>query len=231
MTGKGAHVAARPNIVLILGDEHHIRTVGCYGGKPVRTPNIDRIAREGMQFNEAFCCASICSPSRAALFTGLLPHRFGRVTNDLAIPAGTPNLAGLLSARGYRLGYAGKWHVDHATIPTAHGFDGKDHPGYGFPVFLFKGDVDPAAMQRKRNPYYEYLVENGFDVPTLRHKHAAPEFESEGDTRIIDALQTGPKEASIPWYVGSESVDIVGRMARTGRAGRTISPGTWGTAP
>jgi len=201
------------NIVLILSDEQHRTTVGCYGGSPVRTPHADRLAAEGMRFDQAFCCVSVCSPSRAAVFTGLWPHRFGTIVNDLTIPAGTPNLAGLLRQQGYRLGYAGKWHVDRASVPSTHGFDGNDHPGYGFPTWMLREGVEPVQMQRKRNPYYEYLVERGLPVPRLEEPHEAPGFQGEG-IRIIDARQTGPVESSIPYYVGDEATRITERLCR-----------------
>lgn len=205
-----------PNVILILGDEQHLSTVGCYGGTPVQTPHIDSIAAAGMRFDSAYCCASICSPSRAALFTGQLPHRFGTVVNDLTIPAGTPNLAGILSQTGYRLGYAGKWHVDKATVPTDHGFIGKNHPGYGMPTWMFENPITPQDMQKRRNPYYEYLVDNGLEVPRLEQQREAPGFAGQG-VRIIDGLHSGPVEASIPWYIGSESVENIRTLARRRR--------------
>ena len=145
-----------PNILLILSDQQPISAVGCYGGEPVGTPHFDRIAGQGMRFTSAFCHSPLCSPSRAALFTGLLSHRFGEVKNDLTIPPGTPNLASLLGGAGYRLGYAGKWHADVQTVPTTHGFEGKDFPGYGFPFPLFvvaeapRIVHDPDVVRRAR---------------------------------------------------------------------------------
>ena len=201
----------RPNIVLILSDEQHTETVGCYGGLPARTPAADRLAAEGMRFDSAFCCSAICSPSRAALFTGQLPHRFGDVANDLTIAHGTANLAGLLRRAGYRLGFSGKWHVDHATVPTMHGFEGQDFPGYGFPAWMFTRPIDPAEMRRKPNAYYEYLMECGFEVPTLTD--AQPVFEKERPL-VIHGRQSGPVEASIPYFVGEQGVRLAESLCR-----------------
>jgi len=203
----------RPNIVLVLGDEQHRSTVGCYGTPPVRTPHVDRLAREGIRFDSAYCCSSICSPSRAALFTGLLPHRFGEIVNNLTIPPGTPTLASLLRGVGYRLGYAGKWHVDHATVPTTHGFEGKDIPGYGFPSWMLRSPVDPAAMQKKRNWYYEYLMDHGYDVPTL--KDTAHCYQQErSDVIMFHGRQSGPVESSIPYFVGTEAERLADSLCR-----------------
>ena len=121
---------ARPNILFILTDEQHIEALGCSGSDlPVETPNIDAIAGRGARFTNAFCCSSICSPSRAALFTGQLPHRFGEVRNDLTLPKNTPNLGTQLGEAGYQLGWAGKWHIDQGSLPSDHGFKGTNIPG------------------------------------------------------------------------------------------------------
>jgi len=208
-----------PNIVLVLSDEQHLDTLGCYGSPVVRTPHVDRLAGEGMRFTSAWCCSSICSPSRAALFTGLLPHRFGTIVNNLTIPPETPNLAGLLRSQGYRLGYAGKWHVDKDTVPTSHHFEGKDFPGYGYPAWMFRTEIDPVAMQRKKNYYYEYLVENGWEAPTL----SDVEHTWMPDRKLmIHGRQSGPVEAGIPYFVGEETVRLIRSMSR--RRGRDGLP-------
>ena len=197
-----------PNIVFILTDEQHVGTLGCSGGDmPVRTPHADRLAEEGMRFTDAFCCSSICSPSRAALFTGRLPHRFGVVRNNLAIPPSTPTLAGALRDIGYRLGWAGKWHTDQDTVPTDHGFEAKDFPGYGYPTFVITGGYDPKAAQQRKNYYYEYLVENGYDIPTVSDLQRV--FVPERPPLFIHGRQSGPPEASIPYFVGEEGVRLV----------------------
>lgn len=206
----------RPNILLVLSDEQHLSSVGCYGGEPVRTPQIDRLAAEGTRFDSAYCCCSVCSPSRAALFTGRLPHHFGEITNDLTIPAETPTLAERLRGGGYRLGYAGKWHVDRATLPSSHGFEGAEFPGYGFPCWMFRKPVDPAEMRAKPNHYYEYLVDNGYAVPTLSDPF--PTYQEERRQLILHGRQSGPVEASIPYYVGDEGARLAESLCRRRQA-------------
>src|SRR6478736_694082 len=68
---------ARPNVVFILADDLGWGDLGCYGHKQIRTPNLDRLAREGTRFTAFYSCASVCSPSRAAFLTGQFPARFG----------------------------------------------------------------------------------------------------------------------------------------------------------
>src|SRR5258708_856325 len=67
----------KPNLVFILTDNHGAWTLGCYGNKEIRTPNIDRLAAEGILFTRAFCNNSVCSPSRATFLTGLIPSQHG----------------------------------------------------------------------------------------------------------------------------------------------------------
>ena len=198
----------RPNIVFVLTDEQHVETLSCTGTDvPVRTPHADQLAAEGTRFTNAFCCSSICSPSRAALFTGKLPHRFGVVRNNLTIPPGTPTLAGLLRDVGYRLGWAGKWHTDRDTVPTDHGFEAKDFPRYGYPTFILTGDYTPSSVQRQKNYYYEYLIEKGYEVPSVSNRQAV--FIPERRPLWIHGRQQGSVEASIPYFVAEEGVRLV----------------------
>src|SRR5262245_56192218 len=75
--GITSAATAQPNIVFILTDNHGAWTLGCYGNKEIRTPNIDKLAAEGTLFSRAYCNNSVCSPSRAAFLTGLLPSQHG----------------------------------------------------------------------------------------------------------------------------------------------------------
>jgi arylsulfatase A-like enzyme len=81
---------ARPNIVFFLSDDHAAQAIGCYGGKLMKTPNLDRIANAGMRFDHCFCSESICGPSRAAILTGKLIHYQGAVGSDNGTPGGNP---------------------------------------------------------------------------------------------------------------------------------------------
>lgn len=205
----------RPNVVFILTDEQHFNTLGFTGGGPVQTPHIDRLATEGMWFSHAFCCSSICSPSRAALFTGRLPHRFGKVRNGLELPGDVANLGQLLGGAGYRLGWAGKWHVDRNTVASDHGFEGRDFPGYGYPFFLFKEDAGANRAARQDNHYYEYLVENGYDVPTLSDSYDAyMKDQPLRGTVMLHGRQSGPVEASIPYFVAQEGIELIRRFSQ-----------------
>ncbi len=101
----------KPNIVLFLADDQSIDDVGCYGNNAVRTPNIDRLAEEGLRFKLAFTPTSMCSPSRSALYTGLYPHRNGCHPNHSSIKPGVKTLPHYLKPLGYRVALAGKTHI------------------------------------------------------------------------------------------------------------------------
>ena len=77
VTAIGAGTAERPNVVLIMTDNHGAWTLGCYGNPDIRTPNIDRLASEGTLFTRAFASNPVCSPTRATFLTGLVPSQHG----------------------------------------------------------------------------------------------------------------------------------------------------------
>jgi len=108
----------RPNILFIMADDHAAHAISAYGSKINQTPNIDRIANEGMRFNKCFVVNSICTPSRAAILTGKYSHING-VTVFNRFDGGQPTVAKMLQAAGYHTGMIGKWHL--TSDPT--GFD------------------------------------------------------------------------------------------------------------
>src|SRR4051794_5062700 len=77
LAGADRKSPERPNVLIIMADDLAAWMLGCYGNKEIHTPNIDRLAREGMRFNNAFVCTAVCSPSRATFFTGRTPRQTG----------------------------------------------------------------------------------------------------------------------------------------------------------
>jgi arylsulfatase A-like enzyme len=108
-----------PNIVFIMSDDHAAHAIGAYGSRVNTTPNIDRLAREGMRFDNVFVTNSICTPSRAAILTGQYSHRNGvPVFNRL--DSSKQTVARLLQAGGYYTGMIGKWHLGSDPVGFDH---------------------------------------------------------------------------------------------------------------
>lgn len=130
--GETEHVEVvapgRPNIVFILADDHATHAISAYGSQINVTPNIDRLAQEGMVFRNAFVTNSICVPSRATILTGKYGHLTGATTNDGALHKNEVTFPKLFQSAGYRTALIGKWHIRSA--PT--GFDYHETlPGQG----------------------------------------------------------------------------------------------------
>lgn len=109
----------RPNIVFIMSDDHGYQAISSYGSRVNQTPNLDRIAREGMRFDRAFVTNSLCGPSRAVILTGKYSHLNGFAQNGDRFNGAQQHVGKLLQAAGYRTAVIGKWHLE--TEPT--GFD------------------------------------------------------------------------------------------------------------
>lgn len=113
----------RPNLLFIMSDDHAAHAMSCYGSRINETPNIDRIANEGMLFENCFCTNSICSPSRAAILTGTYNHLNGVKSIDDPIDGRQMNVAKLLRGAGYQTAVIGKWHLGHGGDADPTGFD------------------------------------------------------------------------------------------------------------
>ena len=101
----------QPDIVIFIADDLSIIDVGCYGNHIIRTPNIDKLAMEGMRFQRAFTTTAMCTPSRSAIYTGLYPHRNGAHMNHGDVFDGTKSMPHFLKKLGYRVALSGKKHI------------------------------------------------------------------------------------------------------------------------
>ena len=159
---QSSFAATQPNIVLFLIDDLGWKDVGCYGSEYYKTPNIDRLAAQGVQFTNGYAACAVCSPTRAAILTGKYPARLmltewlpsgrwdpkaklrsGRFLR--ALPLEEITLAEALRKGGYRTGIVGKWHLGGEPFFTAkhHGFDvaiaANDHGNPGDYFYPYKG--------------------------------------------------------------------------------------------
>ncbi len=103
--------ASPPNILFVFSDQQRWDTCGCYGQRLPITPNLDRMAAEGVLFEHAFTCQPVCGPARACLQTGKYATEVGCFTNHRRLPAEEVTIARQLAAAGYQTGYVGKWHL------------------------------------------------------------------------------------------------------------------------
>ncbi|HXJ58579.1 MAG TPA: sulfatase [Verrucomicrobiae bacterium] len=121
---------ASPNVVLINCDDLGYADLGCYGAQGYRTPNLDRLARQGVLFTDFYVAQAVCSASRMALLTGCYPNRVGVLgalgpDSKVGIHSNEVTIAAMLKTRGYATAIYGKWHlgVQPQFLPTRHGFD------------------------------------------------------------------------------------------------------------
>jgi arylsulfatase A-like enzyme len=126
-SGLRAQSAGKPNILFILADDLGYGDMGCYGQQQIQTPNIDRLAAEGMRFTSAYSGSTVCAPSRCALMTGKhTGHAFIRGNARVDLPANTATLPRLLKQAGYRTSLIGKWGLGSICgtgQPDKQGFD------------------------------------------------------------------------------------------------------------
>jgi arylsulfatase A-like enzyme len=122
---------AKPNVVLILTDDIGYADFGCYGAKDIKTPNVDKLAKQGVRFTDFYSNGPVCTPTRAGLMTGRWQQRVGLEwaifpgQRDPGLPTSEVILARMLKNAGYATGLFGKWHLGYKPefSPIAHGFD------------------------------------------------------------------------------------------------------------
>ena len=118
-----ARAADRPNVLFILCDDLRPDALGCFGSKHVKTPNIDRLAAEGVLFKNTFCTTSLCSPSRASILSGVYAHTHGVTNNFTEYPAQMASFPQTLHEAGYATAYIGKYHMGEENDEPRPGFD------------------------------------------------------------------------------------------------------------
>ncbi len=169
-----------PNVVFIYCDDLGYGDLGCYGSS-LRTPNLDRMAQEGMRFTQFYSANPVCSPSRAALLTGRYPTRVGvpRVLfpkDTTGLPDSETTIAQMLKPRGYKTMCVGKWHLGHLPqyLPTNRGFD----EYFGIP---YSNDMAPRVLLHNTD-----VVEQTATLETLTPRY------TEQAVKFIDRAKDSP---------------------------------------
>jgi arylsulfatase A-like enzyme len=181
-----------PNVVIIFADDLGYGDLGCYGHPTIRTPELDRMAAEGMKFTQFYSAAPVCTPSRAALMTGRLPIRTGMTSDKRVVlfpdsPGGLPpeevTLAEALKERGYATGAIGKWHLGHLPqyLPTRNGFDEYFGLPYSNDMYSKQRGDPPVPLMRG-----EEIIEQPVVQETLTRRY------TEEAVKFIEQHRGGP---------------------------------------
>ncbi len=189
--------AAPPNLIFILADDLGYGDLGCYGQKTLATPNLDRLAAEGMRFTRHYAGMTVCAPSRCVLMTGRHSGRSLVRTNwDPPMPDGTATLASVLKGAGYATGAFGKWGIGNVIPeddPQRKGFD----TFYGYVDMFHAHNFFPPFLVRngKREPLNNELIPGSDAGPfggrgngvARNPKDYAPEFIRREALKFIEA--------------------------------------------
>ncbi len=163
----GLYAARKPNVVFILTDDQRWDAMSCMGNPYLHTPNIDRLAAEGILFKNHFCTTSLCSPSRASILGGLYAHTHGVVNNFTDYPRNLPTFPRQLQKAGYQTAYIGKWHMGEDDDSKRPGFDHfVTHRGQGK---YFDTEFRADDGERRVIPGYYTTVVTEMATDWLKH--------------------------------------------------------------
>ena len=156
----------KPNVLFIFSDQQRWDTCGCYGQPPDTTPNLDRMAAEGVRFENAFTCQPVCGPARACLQTGRYATEVDCHKNGRVLPVRERTIAHMLSDSGYEVGYLGKWHLAATgtdPVPPEHrggyvdfwlGADALECTSHSYDGHMFDAD-----MRKREFPHGRYRAD------------------------------------------------------------------------
>jgi uncharacterized sulfatase len=240
-----------PNIVFILADDLGWADLGCYGNRFNETPNIDRLATQGVRFTDYYAAAPVCSPTRASIISGQYPARFGLTAHipghwkpfeklaeppcALSLPRRLATIPGRLREAGYTTAHFGKWHLGGKdSSPKDHGFDiAFEYVGHTVPG----PRQDPPGRTPKR--LAEYITDKGIEFMEanrdrpffLELNHFAVHIPLSTTPELLKKYEAKPKVAGyscLPLYAGLvEELDrsvgrVVAALDRLGLANHTL---------
>lgn len=207
------------NVVIILTDDMGYGDISCYNNNQISTPNIDRLANEGVRFTDFYVPTPYCAPSRATLLTGRFPLRHGMVQNpapdaginDIGLNASEVTMGELFQGAGYRTKSIGKWHLGHkpAYFPVKHGFD----EYYGI---LYSNDMRPVQIVENMDTV-EYPVDQR--LLTQKYTTQALDFIQRNQSRpfflyLAHAMPHKPLAASAIFFKDGSSQELYESVIR-----------------
>jgi arylsulfatase A-like enzyme len=170
--------AKRPNIVYVFADQMRAHAMGCMGNKQVITPNLDKLASDGLLVTNGISCQPVCTPYRAQLLTGRYGHSTGIIHNDIRLPDSEVLISELMNKQGYTTGYIGKWHLSgNRSNPV----DKKNRRGWDFwavrncshqhskPVYWLNDSAEPTKV-----PGWEPDVQTDLAVEFIKKNKKSP---------------------------------------------------------
>ncbi len=218
----------RPNILLIYADQMRYDAMGCAGNPVIRTPQIDRLASEGVHFAEAYTSYPLCCPFRASVMTGKYAQGHGMIQNHFPLRGDQAFLADLMKDAGYRTGYIGKWHLEGGPkpgfVPPDRRF-GWDHfigfnRGHEYTSSIYYDDDGQAYHSRRYEPDYQtdQLIEFIADASTAKDgkpwigyvSYGPPHFPMD----MPDYLRTVYRPEEIPLPAGVPDMELQRRLQR-----------------
>lgn len=189
----------KPNILLIMSDQHRIDCLGAYGNQDIKTPNIDALAEKAVVYENSFCSSPLCTPSRYSLITGLYPHQHLGFTNYCTIPPKLDTFPRLLKEQGYKTKAIGKMHYTPTYLDV--GFE----------------DMELAEQNgegRYEDDYHHYLREHNL-VDEIDLIDQVDEYREEAPQEYWDTL--GAMESNLPeehhstTWIGDKALDSINR--------------------
>ena len=228
------NAAKRPNVVFFLVDDMGWRDVGCFGSSFYDTPNIDRLAKQGVKFTNAYAACHVCSPTRASIMTGKYPGRlnltdwlsgrrdfaFQRLLSAeklQALPLEEVTLAEALKANGYLTGIFGKWHLGNDQAgPLSQGFDvqipswngccprGGYHPPYKMEGLKIEGKEDEYLTDRLNSMALDFIEQAGEKPFFLYLSHFSVHDPIQGRKDLVEKYRT--KQTKLPLFQGPEFI-------------------------
>lgn len=222
----------QPNVLLIVSEDNGPE-LGCYGDPYVKTPRLDRLAAEGVRFENAFVPYSVCSPSRACFLTGLYPHQNGQIglaTHKYAMYRKWPNMVSLLKEAGYRTGYIGKIHVNPES---AFPIDFRAIPGANFHNRPVQKYAEQAAkfINASETPFFLSINYPDAHFPLHRQQHGLPKQPLDGkDVKPLSwvgADSARLREATANYYNCMMRLDagvgmLLDQLEQSGKAENTL---------